>query len=138
QDVATGQQFEVAPGDRRQVGNVSIAVCSPASARTLGMALQLSNGKTVPLGEGLPLTAEDLPGLIPQGTDGTVALISRRPNDPKSMLLRNRSKQTWQLQDATGNPGTVEPGRAIELALNLLINFGQVQGRLVPAAAAKR
>ena len=131
--MASGQKYEVPPGDRRQVGNVTITVCSPASARTIGLVLQLSSGKKLLLGEGMPLTAEDLPGLQPQAADGIVALISRRTNDPKTLLLRNRSQQTWTIQDPSGTTSGVEPGRSIELGLNLLINFGKVQGKLVAA-----
>jgi hypothetical protein len=131
QDMASGQVAEIQPGDRRQVGNVAISLCSPSTTRTLGLVLQLSNGKNVALNEGMPLTAEDIPGLQPQGADGAVALISRRPNDPKTLLLRNRSNQTWAARDANGVQSTVEPGRAIELTPNVMLSFGQLQGRLL-------
>jgi hypothetical protein len=131
QDMATGQVAEIQPGDRRQVGNVAISLCSPSTTRTLGLVLQLSNGKNVALNEGMPLTADDIPGLQPQAADGAVALISRRPNDPKTLLLRNRSSQTWAAFDPRGVQSTVEPGRAIELTPNLMLNFGQLQGRLL-------
>jgi hypothetical protein len=134
EDVAAGQTYEAPPGDRRRVGNVSVCVCSPASARTIGLVMQLSGGRQLDLREGMPLTAEDLPGLLPQGDDGMVGIISARPNDPTTMLLRNRSKQTWLTQDAGGQQGSVEPGRAVELRPNLLINFGPVQARLEPEA----
>jgi hypothetical protein len=81
--------------------------------------MQLSGGRQLALREGMPLTAEDLPDLLPQSDDGMVGIISARPNDPTTMLLRNRSKQTWLSQDAGGQPGSVEPGRAVEPAHRL-------------------
>jgi len=129
-DVVHGQSFIVQPGDRRQIGSATIAVCSPASARAIGFSLQLSSGKTLHLSEGMPLTADDIPGLESQGADGVVALISRRPADPRVLLLRNRSRQTWITQDAAGKQQRIDPGLGIELGHALQIHFGQLQARL--------
>jgi len=73
EDAATGATTGVAPGETRQVAGVRVAVCSAASARAVGMTLQLSSGKTLALTEGMPLTPDDLPGLDPQAADGIVA-----------------------------------------------------------------
>ena len=87
EDAATGAIAEIQPGDLREVSGVSIAVCSAANARAAGMTLSLSHGLSLRLTEGLPLTADDIPGLQAQGEDGLVALVSRRPSDPKVLLL---------------------------------------------------
>ena len=83
EDAATGETTEVVPGDRRTVGRVAITVCSPASSQKTGYTLQLSSGKAVLLQEGMPLTADDLPGLQARGQDGIVALVSRHPTQPQ-------------------------------------------------------
>jgi hypothetical protein len=130
EDFATGSAVEVSPGDQRQLASVRIKVCSAASARPVGANLQLVLARNLPLMEGMPVTSDDIPGLEPKGTDGIVALVSRRPNDPKVVLLRNRSKQAWTMTDAQGNRRTIEPGQGIELTSRCEIDFGQVKGAL--------
>src|SRR5262249_31053509 len=83
-EATTGRSVALEPGDAKMIGNVTITVCSAATRRGAGLVLQLSNGKNVPLSEGLPLTKEELPGLAAQSADGTVAIIQRRPSDPKT------------------------------------------------------
>jgi hypothetical protein len=131
EDVAAGSTSEVRPGHRQQLGSVSIAVCSSATVRGSGYTLRLADGKSIPLGVGMPLTPDALPGLEPQGTDRTVALVSARPNDPNALLLRNRSKQTWKARDSQGQSSTIEPGRGVELAAGMRIDFGPVRGTLL-------
>jgi hypothetical protein len=131
EDVATGSTSEAFPGHRRQLGSVSIAVCSAATVRQSGCTLRLADGKSIPLGIGMPLTPDDLPGLEPQGTDRTVALVSARPNDPHTLLLRNRSRQTWKTRDRHGASGEVEPGRGVELTAGMQIDFGPLRGILL-------
>jgi Ca-activated chloride channel family protein len=132
QDATTGQTSEVQPGERRAIGKVSVAVCSPASARLSGYALQLSNGKSLRLGEGMPLMSQDVPGLESGSGDGIVALVSRRPSDPSVLMLRNRSRQPWAVREANGAQRMVEPGGGLELAYQVQINFGAVYGQLLP------
>jgi hypothetical protein len=109
---------------------VVVALRSAAQARQAGCTLRLSNGASFHLVEGLPLTAEDLPGLEAQGTDSVVALVSSRPNDPATLLLRNRSKQVWVLRGPDGGEQIIGPGRGLELSSNGSISFGQLQGTL--------
>lgn len=132
-DATTGTTMEVPPGDRRMLGKVTITVCSPASTQTTGYALALYGGRTLHLQEGMPLTAEDLPGLLPQGQDGMVALVARPPSLAKGVfLLRNRSQQSWKLRKPDGTAQVVDPGRGVELGVGLQFNFGQVQGVIQP------
>ncbi len=132
EDFATGKTTEAAPGDQRTLANARVKVCTAAEAQPAGASLQLVVVRDVPLMVGMPLTADDIPGLEAQGSDGIVALVSRRPSDPKVYLLRNRSKQAWLVTDAEGKQRKVEPGLGIELASRCEIDFGQVKGVLDP------
>lgn len=130
EDVIKERTAEVVPGDRKSLGKVTITLCSAAHGRKTGCTLQLSNGASFHLVEGLPLTEEDLPGLQAQGADGVVAVVSRRPNDPAILLLRNRSKETWVLRVRGGGEQMIAPGGGLELSSNGSISFGQLQGAL--------
>lgn len=130
EEVIKERTLEVIAGDRKTLGKVAITLCSAAHGRMTGFTLQLSNGASFRLVEGLPLTDKDLPGLHAQGTDGVVALVSGRPNDPTMLLLRNRSKETWILRGPGGGEQIIAPGRGLELSCNGTISFGQLQGSL--------
>jgi Flp pilus assembly protein CpaB len=95
------------------LANAKVKVCTAAEAQPAGANLQLVVVRDVPLMVGMPLTADDIPGLEAQGADGIVALVSRRPNDPKVYLLRNRSRQPWTLTDAEGKQRKIESGLGI-------------------------
>lgn len=129
EDFGSGRTSDAPPGDQRKLANALLTVRSDASAMPTGATLQLFQVRQVSLFEGMPLTSEDVPGLEPQGADGVVALVSRRPSDPKMLLLRNRSKQTWVVKDGSGER-TVAPGMSVELSSRCQINFGQVKGTL--------
>jgi hypothetical protein len=129
EDFTSGKTMDVPPGDQRRLANALLTVRSDASAVPTGASLQLLQVRQVNLMEGMPLTTEDLPGLEPQGTDGVVALVSRRPSDPKALLLRNRSKQPWTVTDSAGER-TVAPGMSVEMTSRCQINFGTVKGTL--------
>jgi hypothetical protein len=130
QEVVKEWTGEVLPGDRKTLGKVVVTLCSAAHGLQAGYTLQLSNGASFRLVEGLPLTAEDLPGLQAQGADGVVALVSSRPKDPAALLLRNRSKQAWVASGPQGCRQVIEPGRGLELSAAGSIAFGQLQGTL--------
>ena len=133
EEFATGRTTEAAPGDQRAVANAKIRVCCATEAQPTGANLQLIVVRDVPLMVGMPLTADDIPGLEPQGSDGIVALVSRRPNNPKIYLLRNRSKQPWTITEPDGKVRKVDPGLSIELSAKCEIDFGQVKGMLDPS-----
>jgi MFS family permease len=133
EDFITGKTTEASPGDQRTLAGAKVKVCSAANAVPTGASLQLVVARAVPLMIGMPLTADDIPGLEAQGADGVVALVSRRPNNPKVFLLRNRSKQTWVVTEADGKERKVEPGLSIELSSRCEIDFGQVKATLDPA-----
>jgi Mg-chelatase subunit ChlD len=136
-DATTGQTTEAPPGDRRTVGRVAVTVCSPASTKKTGYVLSLSGGRALLLREGMPLTADDLPGLEAQGADGTVALVSRPPDRARGVVLRNRSRQRWAARKPDGTTQAVDPGRGVELCSGLGLNFGQAQGTVLAEEAVR-
>lgn len=138
EDLESGKRMELEPGDSRKIGNVTITVCSPETVAKTGLMLELSNGQKVPLSDGLPLTAEDLPGLQSNSPDGTVALVGKKPSDPSVLLLRNRSKQSWTVVERGGGSRSIDPGLGLPLEPGVEINFGRVQGRLVKGASNRR
>jgi hypothetical protein len=131
QDVIHDVLTEVPPGDRLRVGNVLVTVCHSGSVRQTGYTLSMSDGRSVPLDRGMPLTADDLPSLEPQATDGIVALVSLRANDPTTLVLRNRSKQAWIVSEPNGAQTTIEPGRAVEPRSGLVLHFGDMKGEII-------
>jgi hypothetical protein len=133
EDFTTGRTGQTAPGDQHTVAAAKVRVCSGEAATPTGAHLKLLVTRDVPLLVGMPMTADDIPGLDPQGADGIVAIVSRRPNDPKVFLLRNRSKQPWTITEADGKQRTVGPGLSIELSSKCEIDFGQVKALLDPS-----
>jgi hypothetical protein len=131
EDVPAGETTIVSAGERRTLVKVTVTLRSPTGARQTGYALRLSGGKSLPLQEGLPLTADDLPGLQAKGADEIVALVSRHPTRPREVSLRNRSNQPWTAIEPDGRRTTVEPGRGVELAEGLRLYFGRVEGVIV-------
>jgi hypothetical protein len=138
EDETTGEVTEIEPGDHRTLGRVGITMRSYGTSKKTGYVLSLSNGRDLILQEGMPLTAEDLPGLQARGTDGIVALVSRHPTQPKQVTLRNRSQQPWSVRFYDGRTQVVEPGRGIDLDDQIQLNFGQVQGIIEIEQAARR
>jgi len=122
--------FEIVAGEKQRVGDVSIILCSPESAGHIGVVLELDSGRFIPLSEGLPLTAEDIPGLHSSYPDGTVALVSPKTAEPDLLLLFNRSKEEWRATDANGITKIIYPDLGVTLNVGTRINFGRVQGEL--------
>lgn len=128
QDVVAERTFEVSQGDQRALGKVVVTVRSAEHARQAGHTLRLSSGASFRLVEGLPLTAEDVPGLQAEGADRVVAVVGTRPNDPSVLLLRNRSRQSWALIGSDGSRRVLASGGAVELSFDGIILFGNVEG----------
>jgi hypothetical protein len=138
EDAQTGATTLIAPGECRKVGRVTVTMRSVAASRRTGYELALIGGQSLQLQEGMPLTAEDLPGLEPKGADGMVALVSAQPNRPQEVLLRNRSKQSWTAWDTGNKKQIIEPGRGVELADGVEVDFGQVAGIIQRAEERER
>ncbi len=149
EDATTGKTSEVQPGDRRHVGAVTVVVgaaaqsaASPAAGQAgarmpldpwsagatvltgqpTGFVLRMSYGSVLVLVEGQSLTTADLPGLTPLQA-GVVADISRHPQDPAVIGLRNLARQKWKVQLPDGTSREVEPQRSVRLAAGTRITF---------------
>lgn len=122
--------FEIQPGDQQHVADAAITLCTPENVGHVGLVLALSTGHSIPLSEGLPLTAADLPGLQTTYPDGTVALVSPKSAEPDMLLLYNRSQQQWTITDPEGRMKIIDPGFGLNLAAGTDIDFGRVQGTL--------
>ena len=81
------------------------------SAADLRM-LRLSNGTTIKVFPGQRLSASDL-GLL--GGSNVFAEISRHPQDPSVVGLRNLSQSTWTVENREGRISEVEPSRSAKL-----------------------
>jgi len=106
-------------------------VVSAVRERTSGFALELASGFTVSLKVGQKITTSDL---LSMGGKGPVAEVSRNPNDPTILGLKNLTSQTWSV---TGSGARiVPPGKSIRLATGTTINFGSVKGEIQEDTAA--
>jgi hypothetical protein len=158
EDMALGYRTVLQPGDRRVIGNVTVAVrvagtpvvaestaqpspavpgahgrISPASVapgRTHGFSLQLSSGRTLQLVEGTQLSTRDIPGLEPHAANGIVAEVNHNPNDPTVLGLKNLSRRVWSATPARGEQRNVEPGKSVRLAAGTKITFGLIDGEI--------
>ncbi|MGF1579369.1 MAG: hypothetical protein ACFCD0_08410 [Gemmataceae bacterium] len=130
EDATTRRTAAIQPGHTQPLAGVTIKVCSVETVESSGLVLELSTGRDVPLSEGMPLTAEDLPGLRPKGSDGIVALLSPRPADPTTLLFRNRSLQKWIAMYPDGRKSEVGPGFSVEALPGIIVHFAKgVHGR---------
>jgi hypothetical protein len=88
-----------------------------------GFALKLSTGSSLVLVENQPLTSRDLPGLVTQ-RGVPVATVTRHPQDPSVLGLKNLTASTWNVLLPNGSRSTVEPQRNVRLARGTRIDFG--------------
>ena len=129
-DPTRGQSSEVAACDRQSLGRFSVTLCSPGQSRAGAPGLRLSTGETHALSNGLPLTAENIPGLQAQQADGVVALVSSRPGQANALMLRNRSRSAWRVTMPDGSVQTIEAGLGVVLQPGIRISFGATEGWL--------
>jgi MFS family permease len=142
EDVTKGQTAAVQPGARQVIGNVTVTVrtsgapteaapkLQAAARSTNGFSLRLSNGKTIWLGEGVTLSASDIPGLQAATGSGAVAEVARNPNDPALLGLKNHSRIAWTATLANRDRMQVEPGRSVRLQEGAKISFGSINGEI--------
>jgi hypothetical protein len=140
--VTKGQTAAVQPGARQVIGNVTVTVrtsgapteaapkLQAAARSTNGFSLRLSNGKTIWLGEGVTLSASDIPGLQAATGSGAVAEVARNPNDPALLGLKNHSRIAWTATLANRDRMQVEPGRSVRLQEGAKISFGSINGEI--------
>jgi hypothetical protein len=89
-------------------------------------------GRRIPLALGSRLTASDVAGLETTEPDGAVAEVAAHPKDPDTLGLKNLSKRPWSVTMANGEQKQVEPGKNVRLASGVNINFGVLEGVVVP------
>jgi len=141
EDVVAGRRASVSPGERHQIGSLTVTVCGGTSAATpvapaagrrpaQALTLQLASGQTLPLQEGTRLQVKDLPGLEAPAGDGVGAEVVRHPHEPMAMGLKNLSHRPWGATGAQGVRRSVEPGRSVRLEVGTRINFGTVEGEI--------
>ncbi len=80
---------------------------------------------------GLRLLPHQVGGLKPQSIEAeAVAEVTRNPQDPSVLGLRNLSSSTWEVVNAQGNRREIQPGQTMRLTVGTKIDFGQVDGEV--------
>ena len=100
-----------------------------AAGNSTGFSLQLSNGKTIALTDGLDLTESHLPGL--KASSGkTVARVIRTSRNPPVVVLQNLSTRTWGAGFTGGAKGQVQATQKVQLIKGCNFDFGGVRGKV--------
>lgn len=150
EDVLSGMTRSLQPGQQQAIGNITVVVCAAApsprlTSRPTDISPQPSSRtvsppqsqfylhvkrQVIPMTDGTCLSAREIPGLEPQGTDRVVAQVNHNPQEPTVLGLKNCSHRGWIATLATGEQRQVESGRSIKLANGTKINFGSVEGEI--------
>jgi hypothetical protein len=139
---ATGTLSTLADAACVKLGAVNILVGSsqlPTWRRRQSQApkhefqLRLGSGHSVPLVDGMVLTALHLPGVKSGSTAGTVAQVVRNPHDPTVLGLKNLSASFWRATPQGGPQKPVNTNQSVRLAVGTEIDFGSVSGQIVEA-----
>lgn len=81
---------------------------------------------------GLRLLAHQVTGLQPQQPQTTgedvVAEVTRNPQDPSVLGLKNMSTTSWETVTDQGNRRTIQPGQTVRLSHGTKIDFGSTDG----------
>ena len=89
------------------------------------------NEDWIPLSFGSRLTEKQLPGLESRTGDGVVAEVSRNPQDPSVLGLKNLSAGAWMVTDAARQAREVPFGKSLRLDSGGQIDFGPMRGEVV-------
>ena len=89
-----------------------------------GADLHLPTGRVIPLAAGVVLTAADLPGVPAAFLRRAVAQVTRKPDNPSLLGIKNLSRATWSARFADGTSAQAPPGRSVRAASGVLIDFG--------------
>jgi len=84
----------------------------------------------IQLSVGARMRENEIPGLVPQSSDGVVAEVNRSPNDPSIIGLMNRSVSPWSVLDPKSGVRKIEPGKSARLLVGTRINFGSIFGEV--------
>ena len=146
EDVPSGTTRSLQPGEQQAVGNVTIIVCGTASTQFASnyptpslerrvsvpqsqFSLQIKR-RVMSLTDGTHLTANEIPGLESQRSDGVVAEVSHNRQDPTVLGLKNCSYHPWMATLTSGKQRQIDSDRSIKLAVGTKINFGSVEGEI--------
>jgi len=144
EDVVNGVTQTLHPGDTQRVSNITVVVRSADIPEQLGhqngslpsysqpqtqFSLHIKR-QVISLTNGTCLTAVEIPGLEPKGSDGVVARVNTNPKDPSILGLQNCSHRAWNITLADGEQKQIESGRSIKLATGTKIKFGSIEGQI--------
>ena len=143
EDVLAQVTRRVSDGDRQIVGKLTVTL-RVAQSRQAGVQTEDAPNvftppqvplslyfkrQVFPLQVGTQLRSQEIPGLESQ-TSGVVAEVTRHPQEPTTLGLKNTSHQAWSATLATGEQKRIDPGRTIKLTPGTRIHFGAVEGEI--------
>ena len=142
EDIPSGMTRKLQPEDEQTVGDITIIVRAansslPATNSPPKISHQSSSQfflhikrRDIPLTDGTYLQAQEIPGLEPQTAGSAVAEVSRNPQDPTILGLKNCSHQVWTATLTSGEQKQIKSGRTVKLTAGTKINFGSVVGEI--------
>ncbi len=115
-------------------GPAADATPPPLISPSVGPAGKIANrlrvgAKFLIIVPGLRLLEHQVPGLLAQSPGGTVAEVTRNPNDPTVLGLTNLSSSAWEAV-SNGTRRQIAPGQTIKLAPGAKIDFGSTDGEV--------
>lgn len=121
--VESGRTIKLANGTMLNFGLVSGTIRETPAGRSLA----LSPGFAIPLKVGQKITASVLFGSSRQSP---VAEISRNPNDPTVLGMKNLSDSHWVAEVPGGGQRQIASGKTVRLAAGTKVNFGPIKGEI--------
>jgi RsiW-degrading membrane proteinase PrsW (M82 family) len=94
------------------------------------MSLKLGTRQLV-IVAGLKLLSHQIAGLKPANEGEAVAEVTRNPQDPAVLGLKNLSASAWEVVTTQGNRHDIQPAQTVRLTLGTKIDFGSVDGEVV-------
>jgi len=88
-------------------------------------------GRQLSLTETTHLTVRDIPCLAAPAADGIVAEVREHPDNPSLLVLRNLSKNVWEVVLPDHSVRTVEPAGTVRLLAGTRIVFGTQTGVVI-------
>lgn len=157
ENLSTNSSYQIQPGDRETVGNLTIVVSaatpqpSPPVANTYAelpspsppspepsdkapkqFSLQVKR-RAIALSIGTDLQPQDLPGLEPSAGSRVVAQVTQNPQDPSILGLQNCTNRSWTATLPNGQQREIKPGRNLKLSAGTQIDFGPIKGEIYDA-----
>jgi RsiW-degrading membrane proteinase PrsW (M82 family) len=103
------------------------SVYPPATSMTLKLGM-----RQLIIVPGLKLLAHQVTGLQPLSPgDDAVAEVTRNPQDPSVLGLKNLSSRAWEIVTDQGNRRNIQPGQTVRLSHGTKIDFGSMDGEVL-------